>query len=368
MDYDPFARGPYPVGVRTIDLVDRSRDRTLPTEIWYPAIAAHQGQDLDPGTRDRYTLMPGVPPAYQLAVRDVPARIGGFPLKIFSHGFGGHRRQSSFFCTHVASHGFVVAACDHTGDTAADLIARAALSPEQQKERGRAITRMRPEDITCVLDQLLAGVAGPATLGLDARLEAGAARDSAVARAPGGSQAPVRVAVAGHSFGGFTALAAAGRDTRIAVVIGLAPAGGPSPAGGALARRLDLDWRRVVPTLFIAGDEDSVLPLDGIRALLDRVTAPKRLIAITGADHFHFCDGARQIHQLFRALPAPIPLARPLPPFDDLCPEKPARDVIRAASLAHLDAHLRHSAPARDFLSRDLPATMRTRGATIEVL
>jgi len=31
--------------------------------------------------------------------------------------FGGHRRQSTFFCTHLASHGYVVAAADHTGNT-----------------------------------------------------------------------------------------------------------------------------------------------------------------------------------------------------------------------------------------------------------
>lgn len=363
MVYDPFSRGPYPVGVCTVDVRDRVRDRALPTEIWYPAIAAHQGQDLDPDLRDRYTLLPGAPPAYQLAVRDAPARIGGFPLLLFSHGFGGHRRQSTFFCTHVASHGFVVAACDHTGDTAADLLTRATLSADEQKERGRAIVRMRPEDMTCVLDQLLAGVASPATLGLDARVTG----SSPVASQPPGAGGLARVAIAGHSFGGFTALATASRDSRIAVVIGLAPAGGPSPAGGALARRLDLDWRRVIPTLFLAGTEDSVLPLDGIQTLYDRLVAPKRLVAIADADHFHFCDGARQLHELFRSLPSPIPLARPFPAFASLCPQKAAYDVIRGVGLAHLDAHLRHSAEARDFLATDLVDRAQARGATIEL-
>lgn len=36
-EYDPFARGRFPVGVRTILALDRVRDRLFPCEIWYPA-------------------------------------------------------------------------------------------------------------------------------------------------------------------------------------------------------------------------------------------------------------------------------------------------------------------------------------------
>jgi hypothetical protein len=38
-EYDPFVRGRFPVGVRTIQGLDRVRDRLFPCEIWYPAAA-----------------------------------------------------------------------------------------------------------------------------------------------------------------------------------------------------------------------------------------------------------------------------------------------------------------------------------------
>ena len=40
-----------------------------------------------------------------------------------SHGFGGHRRQSTHFCTHLDSHGYVVAAPDHLGNTTMETMA-----------------------------------------------------------------------------------------------------------------------------------------------------------------------------------------------------------------------------------------------------
>ncbi|MGH7858791.1 MAG: alpha/beta hydrolase family protein, partial [Candidatus Binatia bacterium] len=103
MSYDPFARGPFPVGVRTAIAV--RGDRSLPIEVWYPATDAFGGKDVAEATRDVYDLIPGLPPGWQEAVRDADAREGSFPLVAFSHGFGGHRRQTTFLCTHLASHG-----------------------------------------------------------------------------------------------------------------------------------------------------------------------------------------------------------------------------------------------------------------------
>lgn len=36
------------------------------------------------------------------------------PLIVFSHYSGGHRRSATFLCTHLASHGYVVAVLDHS--------------------------------------------------------------------------------------------------------------------------------------------------------------------------------------------------------------------------------------------------------------
>ncbi len=117
-----FDRGEHPVGVRTVELHDPARDRALTVEVWYPADGALAGADRDPAQRDRYLLLPGFPPSYQHAVRDAAPAPGRRPLIVFSHGLAGHRRQSTFYCTHLASHGYAVIAPDHAGNTFRDLM------------------------------------------------------------------------------------------------------------------------------------------------------------------------------------------------------------------------------------------------------
>src|SRR5579871_3350940 len=81
--YDPFVRGRFPVGVRTIQALDARRHRLFPCEIWYPAAARHAGQDLAPPTQDVFTVPPGDTPRRQPAVRDAAAHPGFYPLIIF---------------------------------------------------------------------------------------------------------------------------------------------------------------------------------------------------------------------------------------------------------------------------------------------
>ena len=47
---------------------------------------------------------------------------GPFPLVVYSHGSGGIRYLASYYTEAIASHGYVVAAPDHTGNTAADRL------------------------------------------------------------------------------------------------------------------------------------------------------------------------------------------------------------------------------------------------------
>ena len=95
--YDPFARGPFPVGVRTIQAADQARGRVFPCEIWYPA----RSEDADRS-------------AGQDSGRDAAARPGAHPLIVFSHYSGGHRRSATFLSTHLASHGHVVGLVGHS--------------------------------------------------------------------------------------------------------------------------------------------------------------------------------------------------------------------------------------------------------------
>src|SRR6185295_7947322 len=89
---DPAKAGRFKVGVATVDAVDTSRDRTIPTEIWYPAQNPGQNAELLPK---------------------------GFPLILMAHGFCGSRLNYEYLTTHLASQGFVVAATDFVGVTRA---------------------------------------------------------------------------------------------------------------------------------------------------------------------------------------------------------------------------------------------------------
>jgi predicted dienelactone hydrolase len=343
--YDPFARGRHPVGVRTVELRDDARDRRVPLEVWYPAAENHRGADLDEQANDSFQVMPALPPARQLAVRDAVPRSGETsPLVVFSHGFGAHRRVSTFLCTHLSSHGYVVAAPDHVGNTLLDFF-QAVAGGGGARGPGylEQVMSDRTADLLRATDALLAGELP----GLEVALR------------------PDRVALVGYSFGGWAALAATPRDPRAAVIVALAPVGGDGTRFGSRAREaLDLEWERLVPTLVIAAGRDSVLPLAGIRGLYDAIKAPKKLIVLEEADHLHFADDAARAHEMFRAIPKNdfVPLAAPMAPFAELCPQEPAHDAIRGLSLAHIDAFLVSSDSAKYFLSDHLPSLLWGRG------
>ncbi len=356
MSYDPFARGPHPVGVRTLSLHDGARDgRSLPVEVWYPATDAHAGADVAAATRDTYDVLPGFPPVSQDAVRDAAPRPGSYPLVAFSHGFGGHRRQTTFLCTHLASHGYVVAACDHTGNTLLDAVQFAMAVRSGAPIPGTAtmlrdFISTRPADVVVVLDQLLDGVAPDLRPLID----------------------PERIGMTGHSFGGWTTLMVTARDCRIRAALPLAPAGGATwmPAED-LQAALDFDWGREVPTLFLVADRDTLLPLDGMRELLARTPSRrKRMVVLENTDHMHFCDRADQVHEMFRMMPPPGAFeeaARRTPPIAELTPPDHAYLCVRGLGLAHMDAVLKGHEGAAQLLEGDLPVALAERGVRIAV-
>src|SRR5262245_26145174 len=77
-EYDPFVRGRFPVGVRTIQGLDTVRDRLFSSEIWYPAAAQHAGQDIAPGTQDTFTVPLRDAHRSQMAVRNATAQPGTY--------------------------------------------------------------------------------------------------------------------------------------------------------------------------------------------------------------------------------------------------------------------------------------------------
>ena len=340
--YDPFVRGRFPVGVRTIQALDSARDRRFPCEIWYPAAARNAGRDLAPETQDVFPVPPRDTPRSQTAVRDAAAEPGTWPLIAFSHSSGGGRRQSTFLCTHLSSHGYVVAALDHSEVVAAELASRDGETNEQKTARQEAWMANRVPDIRFLLNHLLDDPTD-SELNLD----------------------PTRIGIVGHSFGGWTALATPDVEERIRAVVALAPAGGSRPKPGMLRAKLAFAWGRDVPTLYLVAENDVSLPLSGMHELLERTPATKHMVILRRADHMHFMDDVEHLHEAVRAMPFTGELAwipKEMRPIAELCSGEHAHLFVRGLTLCHLDATLGQQEQAQQFLLGAIEAELAQRG------
>jgi dienelactone hydrolase len=277
------------------------------------------GLDISPVTKDRFTVLPHTSPLQQSAVRDAAIAPGMFGLVVFSHTSLGHRRQSTFMCTHLASHGYVVAAPDHTGNTFADYAARASvgavLSPAEREAMLARIIAHRVPDLRFVTDSLLSA-------------------DFVDSTPPG---------VIGWSFGGWAALALPEVDARFAAVVALAPGGSRNPLPGIIPAQLTFRWARDVSTLHLVAERDRFTPLSGMHELFDRTPSAKNMFVLQHADHDHFGDHFEP----------------------ELCPRWAAHLFTRSLALAHLDASLRSDPGAAEFLSSDPAAVLRARGVPV---
>jgi len=303
-EYDPFAAGHHEVAVRTIEANDATRDRRFPVEIWCPAIAEAK------------------------------------PLIVFSHYSGGHRRTATYLCTHLASHGYVVAAMDHSEVVAPELTRRAGETASERAARIDDIIASRVPDVRFLLDHLLSGA-------VDFELDA------------------ARIGLVGHSFGGWTVLALPEVDAHVGAVVALAPGGSSNPKPGILQVKLTFAWERGVPTLYLAAENDVPIPLEGVYELFDRTPSPKRMFILRRADHQHFIDSVEEAHEAVRAATFPgeaawIPAA--MRPIGELSSGEEAHTFVRGLTLAHIDATLRQMNAADRFQSGDVEALLVARG------
>jgi len=340
--YDPFVRGPFPVGVRTIQSLDTARNRSFPCEMWYPAAAQHQGQDLVSGTQDVVILPPGNV-RRQTAVRNAAAREGSYPTIIFSHHSGGQRYAATFLCTHLSSHGYIVAALDHSEVSAPELRGAQGETAEQKAARIQAVIASRVPDTRFLLDRVLSHTASLS----DARPD------------------PGRIGIVGHSFGGWTALAVPETDPRFRAIVALAPAGSSNPRPGILPVTLTFAWRRDIPVLYLVADNDVCLPLPGMYELFDRTPSTRRMIILRRADHMHFMDNVEEMHESVRNITFPEELSwisREMRPVAELSSGEQAHLFVRGLTLAHMDAMLKQTSEARLFLEQDIPGALAARG------
>jgi dienelactone hydrolase len=246
-------------------------------------------------------------------------------LVVFSHYSGGHRRTATFLCVHLAGHGYVVAALDHS-----EVVAKEAA--DDSIDAGGLFRACFP---------FTAGEADESGLDLG------------------------RVGLVGHSFGGWTALATSEVDTRVRAVVAMAPGGSSNPKPGILPLKLTFNWGRDVPTLYLAADLDVSIPPAGVYELFDRTPSSKRMFVLQRADHQHFLDGVEGAHEAMRAAAFPAEAAwipEAMRPIAELSSGEQAHVFVRGLTLAHLDAILRQLDAAERFLAGDVEAELSARG------
>ena len=298
-------RGPWAVGVRTVELVNPHQpdilhfdkntgkapvyDRPLTVEIWYPAT-------IPPGKEERVvyesampgTPQPGAPATFHIsgmALRDAPPVSGhAFPLVVVSHGYPGSRTFMTWLTENLASKGYVVAAIDHTD------------SVFGQQRAFTSTLLNRAEDQIFAVDALTSRSGDPADF-LHNVVD------------------PSRVAVVGYSMGGYGVLATAGagysrqggsaqtipggyferwladskefqssRREQIKAVVAIAPWGNQPPQNNWDAQGL-AGIR--IPSLFIAGDQDDVsgFELGTRKAFNGAVNSERYLLVFENARH-----------------------------------------------------------------------------------
>jgi dienelactone hydrolase len=345
-EYSPYERGSHPVGVKSFDITYPNNERTIPVECWYPATTDFAGQDLNTETQDKYAMAKGFPELPQQAVRNAVALDAEIPLIIFSHGFAGHRRQTTHFCCHLASHGYLVASPDHVGNTLLDIMGLAGELKSATEGKGLgSLTEQfdefksyRPADASLCIDKALEGEFG---VKVNAQ----------------------QIGITGHSFGGWTSIETCMQDNRIRAALPLAPAGGDSK--NSIAEKVltfeTIKFEKKVPTLYLVADKDTLLPLDGMHDLYSKAPQPKKMLVLENSDHFHFCDNVEFIHDMMVQMGSSLfggdnetgPLSK-MQKSSELCSGTSAYAFIQGMGLAHMDAHVKNINEAKAFLEGDL--------------
>ncbi len=342
----PALTGPFRVGTAVLHLVDPSRAelyspepgglRELMVQVWYPA-GREPGQAPGPWMAEAGIAGPAIARRLDLPVflfnhlqlartNAIPeAKIatggGNYPVLLFSHGWGGLRTQNVTQVEELASHGYVVAAVDHTYGAVVTVFpdGRVALwnpsilpfgaPPDEFDRAANQLVETWAGDLSFMLDQLDALSPGEAPGGLSGRLDMD------------------RVGVLGHSTGGGATVVFCDQDPRCR-------------AGLAMDAWLEPVPRPVIeaglgqPFLFMrsaAWEQPSQNPEnDELQAeVLARLDGAGYRMAIEGTGHFDFS-----------ALPLFSPLAPALGlkgPIDGYR----VNQIINAYTLAFFNQHLR---------------------------
>jgi predicted dienelactone hydrolase len=359
----PRPSGPYRVGTVTYHWLDAGRDETfsddpadhreLMVQIWYPAEGV-PGAVRAPYLSHSDVIAPllaqvqfGLPPFVFSHLRYVRANaVPGAPVAtahpryhvlLFSHGRGGLRVQNTFQVEELASHGYVVAAIDHTYAAAATVFPDGRVVSVDPRVRDKSFLESKFEilanDARFVLDRLEALDAGDPQGVLHGRLDLG------------------RVGIFGHSLGGIVAAEACRLDGRFQAGMDIDAFVPQDVIDSALAQPFMFITRDVATMEQELASEDpeerrKVIDeqMDSIQALFDRLQDTGYLVEIHGLFHFSATD-----------LPLWTPLTSALGLTGPIDASR-AHRIINAYTLAFFDHHLSgQAAPLLDGPSPDYP-------------
>ena len=344
----PAPTGSYLVGTRILQISDSDKpDRQMVVQLWYPASPSHE-----PFASYRRREETTRQSSYQAVLPTnsrlhAPVANGLFPLLLFSPAWGGRRTQNTYLVEDLASHGFVVAAIDHPGNSGPTLYEDGHVD---QPATGEAM-----DLATLNLDQINAHGAS--------EVERQTADEIAVLNTLGRmSQDPgspfyrhldlTRVGAFGHSIGGAVAAAAAIKDDRIKAALDL---------DGSFFGQMQRDGLRK-PFMFI--EEDLPVYADPAKRssfdLINDALNASDLEAMKKSGAYRiFLHGSTHESFTDRSLFSPL---RRLSGVGSI-PANREYEIVRAYALAFFDKTLRNADPA---LLKQVPGPYRE--ATLELI
>jgi dienelactone hydrolase len=216
----PSPTGPNKVGTRGIDLVDATRSdpyhptggrRELVVRFWYPTALTRGCKPAPYASASVWNYLAQLEhvPAPQVktnSCQDAAITLGTHPVVVFTHGYTGTFTDYTFLFEDLASRGYVVASVGHTYETTAvefsdGRLAKSVLGSHIgdtwriNRQSTSLAVAVRLSDLKFVMDEL-------------ERLNVSNASPFA------GKLDLSRVALAGHSLGGLTALLGVEFDSR----------------------------------------------------------------------------------------------------------------------------------------------------------
>ncbi|WP_248962530.1 alpha/beta hydrolase family protein [Sphaerisporangium perillae] len=325
--YLPKPTGSHPVGTTSLYLKDVSRPdpwvpeakaRELMVSLWYPAKSpGHRRAQYMTPKESELLLGEGGIPGLRLdvlsetrtnAFTDVkPAgHKRGLPLVVLSPGFTKPRGTLTALAEDLASRGYVVAAIDHTYENVATTFPDGRVTTcvacdndSKGPEFWDKLAGGRAADVSFVLDELT---------GSHPKWKGASLID------------PSRIAMAGHSAGGASALAAMAKDDRLRAGINMDGTTYGSIPGSGLSR----------PFLFL-GTQAKHSPGGRDASWEDDwklLTGWKRWLVVAGTEHASFTDVGLLADQLGIDYGADLPGVRAL-------------EITRGYVGAFFDLHLR---------------------------